>query len=541
MAPFLGTVASTRYEANQAGMQILAKGGNAVDAAVAMSFVLAVVEPYMTGPGAVGELLYLTPGGSCQVVDCAARAPRQAFPRMYRIVGAATGMYGWPEVEKQANTYGALSVVAPRLVSGLFLAHQKFGRLAWPDILQPAIDLAEDGFDVDYFFSAVLTHEMPYLSRDPVAGPLFYPGGTPLTPPVEDPPISFRNEDLFSTLKLIASLGDEALKSGPLADAILQLSHQSGGILDDEDLKGSDGFLIQDTTPLVHFRGWSVYASPLPSGGVTVAEILGLLDQFEKAGEDPRDAQRYERTAMACCYAFKDRLARLSGSDSPDNTLALLAEDHLRVGADFVESGYCGAGPSAAGPHPATATTHLSVVDAEGGCVSLTQTLLSLFGSHLGVPGCGFILNNGMMWFDPSPGSPNSIASGARALAAVSPIILVSPDQTRRIALGGLGGRRIMTAAAQIVENIVDYGLGLDAAVNLPRIHADTIETFVDQRLPEQVFNRLRSRGLTPRVGIYGPTTLAFTRANAVSMDLATGATDRGIDLRSAATWNFGA
>lgn len=536
-----GIIASPREEANKVGQQIFAAGGNAVDAAVAASLALGVAEPYMTGPGAIGELVYLTPEGRCHVLDCAARAPALANPSIFKVIGESTGLYSWPEVEHQANTLGPKAVTAPRLVAGLYRAHQRFGRLAWPDLVKPAVALAEEGVAIDYFTSAVLAQEMSTLKRDAIAAELYYPDGAPLPPPIGDPAILHRNIYLASALRRIEEDGPEALKSGPIADAIVRCVSKAGGIISSNDLRVADAPLIEDIEPLMKYRGWSVYGSPIPSGSITVAEILSLLQRMPDRPKSVRDPLRYERVAMAAYYSFNDRLTRLSGSDTASQAAQLLSEENVEHLAPQVRKGIAGTTNGDTGSYSRGATTHLSAVDSAGGIVSVSHTLFTLFGAHLGVPGFGFFLNNGMMWFDPRPGYPTSIGDNARALSAVSPMVIVSPGGSRRISVGGFGARHIMTAVAQIIENIVDYGQILEDAVNHPRIHEDTVQTLVDERLSTETVDRLRLRGLKPAVIRFSPTSLVLARANAVSIDLSTGDMQRGIDIRSASTWRFGA
>jgi gamma-glutamyltranspeptidase/glutathione hydrolase len=534
-------VAAPRREAIAAGERLLAAGGNAIDAAVAAAFALCVVEPYMTGLGAVGELVYLDRSGRAHVVDAAARAPAHARDDMYDVVGEAVGLYGWPEVEGAANTFGAAAVTAPRLVAGLHEAHRRFGRLPWGETMRPAIELASTGWEIDYFTAAVLAHEMPTLARDPVAAELYYPDGFPLAPPIGNPPVPIRNERLAETLRLVAADGPAALGSGRIAREILALAGPPRGILTNADLADAAAGVVSGVEPLVRFRGWAIYGSPLPSGAATVAQILAILELAGPPEPSAYSPARYRRAALASHVAFSDRLSRLAGDDPPEDVALLLGESNLRRAVEALERGTVGgavATPRA--DSPVTATTHVSAVDSDGAVVSVTHTLLSLFGAHVGVRQGGFFLNNGMLWFDPRPGRPNSIRPRARALAAMSPMIAVSPDGTRRLGVGALGARRIVPAVAQVIENVVDYGMTLDRAVDWPRVHADTNAATVDERLPAEVVSALAAAGLAPRHAHYGPTTLISARACGVSFDAATGAVERGIDARAEAAWRFG-
>jgi gamma-glutamyltranspeptidase/glutathione hydrolase len=506
-----GTVSATRREAIDAGEAVLADGGNAVDAAVAACFVLGVVEPYMTGLGAVGEFVHLAPDGRCSVVDAAARAPGGATPEMYGPVGAPGGLYGWPQVAGQRNERGGASATAPRLVAGLAAAHERWGTLPWDRVAAPAVHLADAGWRVDFFTAAVLSEAMPTLSADPAARALHYPDGFPPISGVDGVLAMTRNPDLAAVLQRVAEQGAGALAAGPVAEAVVARARQDGGALGLDDLAaaGAPAPVLDGVAPLVTYRGWRVHGSPRPSGAVTAARMLATLERSVRAGavEDP---ERYAAVAAASAEAFAHRLAELSGD---------------------------GAVETSAGP--ATATTHLSVVDADGRSVALTSTLLSLFGAHAVPTGTGFCLNNGMMWFDPRPGRANSIAAGRRALSAVSPLVAVSPDGRRRLALGGLGARRIISAVAQVLDAVIDHDLPLAEAVDVPRVHADPVDCHADERLPDAVLDALRARGLSPVRMHYGPTSLALARVNGVQRG-ADGGFTRGIDRRSRATWEYG-
>jgi gamma-glutamyltranspeptidase/glutathione hydrolase len=507
-----GRVSATRREAIDAGEAVLADGGNAVDAAVAACFVLGVVEPYMTGLGGVGELVHLDPSGRCSVVDAAARAPRSAPPDMYGPVGAAGGLYGWPQVAGQRNERGGAAATAPRLVAGLAAAHERWGALPWARLVEPAATLAERGWPVDFFTAAVLSEAMPTLAADPAARALYYPQGFPPVSGVDGVRVTTRNPDLAAVLHAVAERGAAAVGTGPVAESVVERARQDGAALTLEDLAeaAAPARVLDDVPPLVTYRGWRVHGSPLPSGAVTAARILAALDR-SPAAAGPREPARYAAVAGASADAFAHRLAALSGD-----------------------------GPAETSAGPTTATTHLSVVDADGRSVALTSTLLSLFGAHAVPAGQGFCLNNGMMWFDPRPGRANSIAPGRRALSAVSPLVAVSPDGQRRLALGGLGARRIISAVAQVLECVVDHRLPLAEAVDVPRVHADPVDCHVDERLPAEVADALRARGLAPVQVHYGPTSLATARVNGVERT-ADGSFSRGIDRRSRDTWEYGA
>jgi len=493
-----GVVSAPRIEAIEAGEQVLRDGGTAVDAAVAACFVLGVVEPYMTGPGAVGELVHLDLDGACTVVDGEARAPLAATPDLYgEPVGGPSGGYGWPEMAGRRNEVGGGSVAAPRLVSALAEAHRRLGRMPWERVLAPAIEVAENGWPLDVFTEASVFDAYDELAAhsDGLVDVTYPPGERPFA--LNGARRTLRNPALAATLRRIAFDGEDVLRSGPLAEAIVAVAQRGGGVLADEDLRSVEAVVHEGVEPLATYRGWSVYGSPVPSGALTVAHILETLD---RSPARPRDARWYADFAVACGAAFDARIASFSGAP--------------------------------------TATTHLSVADGEGRVVALTSTLLSLFGSRTAVADAGFYLNNGMMWFDPQPGRSNSIRPGGRALVAMSPVVLVDPEASTRIALGALGGRRIPSAVAQVAAFRIEHGEPLDRAVDIPRVHVEPTATHVDERLPPEVHAAVQARGFDVTSMVYGPLTLSLARANGVEWSAAK--TTTGIDQRSRDTWRYG-
>jgi gamma-glutamyltranspeptidase/glutathione hydrolase len=502
-----GAVSATRIEAIEAGEQVLREGGTAADAAIAACFVVGVVEPFMTGLGGVGELVHLDVDGSCTVVDAGARAPRAATAELYgEPVDGPAGGYGWPAVEGRRNEVGGSAVAAPRLLAGLAEAHRRFGRLPWSRLVEPAIEIGDAGWDLDFFTEACVVAALDDLEAhsDGLLA-VTYPKGL-RTFGLDGLRRRLRNPALAETLRKIARDGEEVLRHGPVADEIVGATQRDGGCLAHEDLEDVEAAVLEEVAPLVTYRGWAVYGSSAPSGAVTVAQILGLLEHSTAWG-GLTDSAWYAEFASACLAAFDDRLEFLSGE-------------------------------GATAGRATTATTHLSAADRDGRVVSFTSTLLSLFGSRTAAADHGFYLNNGMMWFDPRPGRSASIHPGARALSAVSPLVLVDPAGTTRIALGALGGRRIISAVAQVAAFRIDRGMPLDEAVDVPRVHIEPTASHVDERLPPESLDALRARGFDVTSIVYSPMTLAFARPNGVESGPA-GVTT-AIDRRSRDTWRYG-
>jgi gamma-glutamyltranspeptidase/glutathione hydrolase len=532
-----GAVSATRIEAIEAGEHALRDGGTAADAAVTACLVLGVVEPYMTGLGGTGELVHLDVDGTCTVVDAAARAPRAAHATLFGEAVGPPACYGWPAVVGRRNEVGGSAVTAPPLLAGLVATHRRFGRLPWARLVEPAIEIADGGWDLDFFSEAAVFDALDDLRA-------FSDGLLELTYPVGTRPFGLdgvrrrlRNPALAGTLRRVARNGADTLRRGPVADAIVAASRRDGGCLAHEDLQAVEAVVHEEVAPLVTYRGWSVYGSLAPSGAVTTAQILGILEQTPTTGE-PGDPAWYGDFASACKVAFDDRFELLSGDDEPESVASFLSERALREAATRASMQPPRTAPTVPASTPLTATTHLSAADRAGRVVSFTSTLLSLFGSRAAAAEHGFYLNNGMMWFDPRPGRRASIHSGGRALSAVSPLVLVDPAGTTRIALGALGGRRIVSAVAQVAAFRIDHGMPLAQAVDIPRVHVEPTASHIDERLPSETRDALRARGFDATSLVYGPMTLAFARPNGVEWSPA--GIMAGIDRRSRDTWRYG-
>jgi gamma-glutamyltranspeptidase/glutathione hydrolase len=451
-----GIVAAQNQRAARAGVAILEAGGNAVDAAVATGFALGVVEPWMSGLGGGGAMLVrLAREDRGFAVDMGMVAPHGLDPADYPLTGRPGGdLFGWPEVVGDRNLEGPLSICVPTWLAGIALAHERFGRLPWRDLLAPAIALAREGLAVDWYASTMIASAAPALARQGPAGALFLPGGHPPVPAWTGEPAILPLDRLAATLERLAEAGPADFYRGELARELARDLAEIGARLDGDDLAS---FHASIRAPLaIAYRDATVLAMPGLFAGVTLARVLELLTPLPLGGAEP-DARAYRAYATALRTAQAERLDTLGDS---------------------------GPGPSC--------TSHLCVVDREGNLVSLTQTLLSLFGSKVLSPRTGVLLNNGVMWFDPRPGRPNSPAPGKRPLANMCPVIALSPD--RRIALGASGGRRILPAVTQLLSFLLDFRMDLEAAFHSPRIDTAEAERMaIDARLGAEVARSLEA------------------------------------------------
>jgi gamma-glutamyltranspeptidase/glutathione hydrolase len=433
-----GVVAAQHRRAAEAGAAVLRAGGDAVDAVVATSFALGVLEPWMSGVGGGGAMvLYRAAEQRYRVIDFGMRAPASLDLAAYPLTGegVASDLFPWARVKDDRNIHGPLSIAVPGVVDGMRLAHERFGTMSWRELLQPAIAFADQGLLVDWFAVESIASAAADLVRYPASRDAYLVNGLP---PV--PAWSARTEvrlpqaALAATLRRLAQAGPRDFYEGELAQAIAAGIGHAGGALTRADLSG---YRAREVEPLmIPYRDARIAATPELTAGPTLAHTLRMLAE-RLAPAAAQDAQAYAGYARCLQEAYAFRLSRMGDVD---------------------------------GARAPGCTTHFCVVDRRGNMAAVTQTLLSIFGSRLQLADTGVLMNNGIMWFDPEPGRPNSLAPGKRCLTNYTPIIGDRGEQ--RFALGASGGRRILPAVAQLVSFLVDYGATLEEAFHLPRIDA---------------------------------------------------------------------
>lgn len=428
-----GVVAAQNRKAAAIGAAILEVGGDAVDAALATSFALGASEPWMSGlGGGATMILYRAAEDRAQAIDGGMVAPKALDPAAYPLTGEQAGdLFGWPRVLEDRNLIGPMSFAVPGGLAALGLAHERFGRVPLPQLVAPARKLAEEGLELDWFSSLLVASGARDLARFPSSAAVYLPDGLPPMP-AEAGIGHLRLARLADSLGLVAEEGTGTLYKGGLAELVAQDLKALASPLGAADLAA---YAARASEPLAGRLGsGEVFAMPgLFAGGT----LLGCLKALAGRGKSGRpDADAYRAYVEVVLEGYARRLEREGHA----------AED---------------------GPAP-SCTSHVAVVDKAGNMVSLTQTLLSLFGSKVVLPGSGILMNNGVMWFDPRPGRPNSMAPGARPLSNMCPVI--ARDGTRRLALGASGGRRIMPAVMQILSFVLDHGMTLEEAFAQGRI-----------------------------------------------------------------------
>ena len=451
-----GIMVSQHRLASEVGARVLAAGGHAIDAATATSFAVGVLEPWMSGIGGVGAMLVRNAAdGKVGVVDFGARSPAGLDPADYPIVeGGGADLFGWPKVKDDRNLVGATAAVAPTLVRGVEAAHKAFGRKAWRDLVAPAAALAADGMVVDWHTTLKVAGAYAHLARDPGCRSVFLPDGAPPVPPPAglSPVLRLPNPKLARTLAQIGSEGAAAIYTGSIGRALVDDIRATGGVITQDDLAACEAKMIDPLT--ISHAGRTVHVLPGLTGGPTVADAFrDLAQRWTPPGDGkPLDAAAFAAIAASLQFAWQKRFATMGDSV----TIA-----------------------------PQGSTTHISVVDRDGNMVALTQTLLSLFGSRFMSPATGILLNNGINWFDPRPGTPNGTAPGKRTLSNYCPAIMVGDDDV--VAAGGCGGRKILPAVYQLLIMMAN-GTSIDDAFHAPRIDVSGGDAVVmDPNLPDAV------------------------------------------------------
>ncbi len=475
-----GMVVSDDATASEAGAGILRQGGNAVDAAVATAFVLAVVYPEAGNLGGGGFLVARFASGESAALDFREKAPLAATRTMYLDAN------GNPT---DGSLIGHRAAGVPGSVAGLREACRKYGRLPWTKILAPALRLAREGVVVNGRFASTLRYDSVRLARFESSRRLFFPGGNALAEGSR-----WKNPDLAATLERIAMLGSDGFYAGPTADSIVAEMRRGGGIITREDLASYRAVWRQPIR--FTYRGHPVLSMPPPSsGGVTLAILCNILSGYDlkRLGWNSAPAVHYEIEAMRRAFA-----ARNTFLGDPD-AVRIPTDSLLSTG--FAEAQRREISPQHATPSSrvnfraarageGNQTTHLSAVDAEGNAVALTTTLNSLYGNAVVVAGTGFLLNNEMDDFSVKPGSPNmfglvqgeanAIAPGRRILSSMTPAIVCTPDGMPMIVTGARGGPYIITSVFQVVSNILDHEMDLAAALTAPRFHHQHLPDIVE-------------------------------------------------------------
>ena len=456
-----GIVASQNRIASEVGADVLSKGGNAIDAAIATSFALGVVEPWMSGIGGGGYMVIRLAGEpTAKVVEFGMRSPENLDVRDYPITGGkASDLFPWPAVKDDRNVFGALAVAIPGQVAGMALALQSFGTKPWQDLIAPSVVLAKQGLTVDWYAQLILASAASDLAKYPASKATFldkngFPKSSAWTA------LGSTTCNLSNLARSLETIGDEgasAFYEGSLAQSIIKDLNSAGGRHTLEDLKKYEAKIVDAAE--YKYRDHRVFGTPNLTAGPTLQRTFELLESWNPSGADP-DASSYVAYDSAIRQANAERFDSMGDIEHE--------------------------------PAP-SCTTNFSVVDCAGNMVVVTQTLLSIFGSRMMLPESGILMNNGIMWFDPEPGKPNSLAPSKQCLANMCPTLLERADGTQ-FALGAAGGRKIMPAVAQLASFLLDYGMDLQAAFQTPRIDVSLADiTIADDTFTTAILEEMRT------------------------------------------------
>ena len=482
-----GMVSSQQWIASQVGADVLSSGGNAVDAAIATGFALAVTHPTAGNIGGGGFMVIRFPNGQSTAIDFREKAPLASHPEMWL---DESGQYS---SEVHHRSYKAVGV--PGTVAGFDKANRLYGVAAWADLVQPAIDLAGEGFELSESLAGSITR---FASRSPYEATVsaFTKSGAPYQ--VGE---SWSQPDLARSLERIRDDRRDGFYQGETASLIAAEMRRGGGLITLEDLsryQARERATIQGT-----YRGYDVISMPPPSsGGVAIVTMLNILEAYDLSGMGHNSAEYIHHLAEAMRRAYRDRAQFLADADFSDVPVQrLTSKEHATWLRRNIDSEHASVShpTDVEMPPESPETTHYSVVDADGMAVSVTYTLESGYGSGIVVPGAGFLLNNEMGDFNAGPGLTNEsglIGTAAnlarpqqRMLSSMSPSI-VAKDGALIAVIGTPGGRTIINTTLQLILNMVDFGMNITEAVAAPRIH--------HQWLPDRI--RVESNGISAQV-----------------------------------------
>jgi gamma-glutamyltranspeptidase/glutathione hydrolase len=502
-------VASVHELASRAGVEMMQAGGNAVDAAVATGFALAVVHPQAGNLGGGGFLLLRKANGEVRFIDFREKAPAAATQNMY--------LDAQGNVVENTSLIGYKAIGVPGSVAGLVYVEKKYGKLSLDKVMAPAIRLARDGFPLAWSDAEDLRDED--LAKFPAPKRIFQRDGKYYLPGE-----ILKQPELARTLERIAK-SPEDFYHGAMARELAAAVAKGGGLITADDLAHYE---VKEREPIRGtYRGYDIISAPPPSsGGIALVEILNILEGFDLAKLGNRSAQSIHLTAEAFRRAFYDRAEFLGDPDFAKIPVPQLIDkryaeawresidpNHASVSKDLKRPGVFNELERVAGMQPVAIrepknTTHFSVVDPEGNAVAVTTTLNDSFGSRVAAEGLGFLLNNEMDDFAVKQGVPNaygliqgpanSIGPGKRPLSAMTPTIVLK-DGKLFLVLGSPGGPTIITTVANVLMGIVDFGLDIQEAVNAPRFHHQWLPDAIDveDRLSPDTMNLLRSKGHT--------------------------------------------
>ena len=450
---------ASKYEVSQVGAEIMAKGGNAVDAAVAMGFALGVCEPFTSGLGGGGLATIHTAEGENFFIDFREVAPAAATLDLYV---DASG-------ENNGNTKeGGLASGVPGEVAGLLYLLEHHGTMSREEVMEPAIRIANEGFTVSAYCANAISDAYEKTQKFPEMSKVYLDeNGLPW----EEGSV-ITNPDLGKALQLIADQGADAFYKGEIGEAMVATLAKYDGVMTMDDLAGYEVHELKPVTG--DYRGYTVISSPPPSsGGTHLIEILNILENFDMASMEVNSAEYVHLFAETFKLAFADRAKYMADTNFVSVPLGgLTSQAYADKRAQDIDLNVAmeQAAPDDPSPYEHTDTTHFSIADADGNCVAITKTINYYFGSGVMVDGYGFMMNNQMDDFSTDPESVNKIEPGKKPLSSMSPTVVLKPDGSPFLVLGTPGGSRIFSGVAEVISRVIDSKMDLHTAISVPKI-----------------------------------------------------------------------
>lgn len=450
---------ASKYEVSQVGAEIMAKGGNAVDAAVAMGFALGVCEPFTSGLGGGGLATIHTAEGENFFIDFREVAPAAATLDLYV---DASG-------ENNGNTQeGGLASGVPGEVAGLLYLLEHHGTMSREEVMEPAIRIANEGFTVSAYCANAISDAYEKTQKFPEMSKVYLDeNGLPW----EEGSV-ITNPDLGKALQLIADQGADVFYKGEIGEAMVATLAKYDGVMTMDDLAGYEVHELEPVTG--DYRGYTVISSPPPSsGGTHLIEILNILENFDMASMEVNSAEYVHLFAETFKLAFADRAKYMADTNFVSVPLGgLTSQAYADKRAQDIDLNVAmeQAAPDDPSPYEHTDTTHFSVADVNGNCVAITKTINYYFGSGVMVDGYGFMMNNQMDDFSTDSESVNKIEPGKKPLSSMSPTVVLKPDGSPFLVLGTPGGSRIFSGVAEVISRVIDSKMDLHTAISVPKI-----------------------------------------------------------------------
>ena len=503
-------VATKDRLASEAAIEVLKSGGNAIDAAIVAFFVLSVVEPYSSGIGGGGYLVYQF-GEKGGVIGFPMKSSFAATENMFTLTGEkGVGMFGWDGTVNNANLEGILSIGIPGSVAGLCKAHSLLGKIPLKELIQPAIKIARQGFIPGWFTLNAIAKTIPFILRYEGLSKIFIQENN-LEIPTPEKPYCFKQPELANSLELIANEGSSSFYHGELKESILKFFKQTGSIITEKDFTEYSPFIWNKGLEF-EYKDSLIRVPPFASGGITTAMTLNLLNEINLKEMQHNTPEMLHNYISSARLAYADRFTYIADPkfvDVPWEGLLSIKYAKERSGLISDENNkkqFLAGQPwnyqkiqnksllLPSNPSFDQGTTHLNVIDNEGNAISLTNTIGSSFGSGIVPENTGIIMNNGMLWFDPVPGHVNSITGGKYPLNNMSPALIFTKTGDT-LAVGASGGRRITNCVSNLIINLLDFNMTPQQAIDSPRVDCSLPYTSLDHRISKETIKKLKHKG----------------------------------------------